>query len=191
MLTRTSTNAVTTAIPGTCRCRRRVRHLADCQDRVHERGDEEADRELARLVPEDPLTIRGENWPIASWTTTIVIVSTSAARDTIEAATVARIAVAASGPPTKHSGSPDSRSSGRGRSSRTTARRRARTGPARAKHSPRRAGQTSRSSIDLPRAERAATTGFPAVARRLHARRPGWSLAFPVWTARETKYPDR
>ena len=43
-------------------------------------------------------TIRGENCPIASWTTTIVIVSTSAARLTIEAATVERIAAAASGP---------------------------------------------------------------------------------------------
>ena len=45
-------------------------------------------------------TIRGENWPMASWTTTIVIVSTSAARLTIDAAMVARTAVAASGPPT-------------------------------------------------------------------------------------------
>jgi len=46
-------------------------------------------------------TIRGENWPMASWTTTIVMVSTSAVRLTIEAATVERIAVAASGPPTR------------------------------------------------------------------------------------------
>ena len=36
-------------------------------------------------------TMRGENWPIASWTTTIVIVSTSAVRLTIEAATVERM----------------------------------------------------------------------------------------------------
>jgi hypothetical protein len=37
---------------------------------------------------------------MASWTTTIVIVSTSAARLTIDAATVDRIAAAASGSPT-------------------------------------------------------------------------------------------
>ena len=48
--------------------------------------------------------MRGENWPIASCTTTIVIVRTSAASDTIEAATVDRIASAASGPPVNHSG---------------------------------------------------------------------------------------
>jgi hypothetical protein len=46
-------------------------------------------------------TIRGENWPMASWTTTMVIVSTSAVRLTIDAATVERNAVAASGPPTR------------------------------------------------------------------------------------------
>ena len=45
--------------------------------------------------------MRGENCPIASWTTTIVIVSTSAARLTIEAAIVVRITMAASGPPTR------------------------------------------------------------------------------------------
>ena len=39
-------------------------------------------------------TIRGENCPIASWTTTIVIVSTSVARLTIETAIVVKIAVA-------------------------------------------------------------------------------------------------
>ena len=50
-------------------------------------------------------TIRGENWPIASWTTTIVIVRTRAVRLTIEAATVPRISVAASGPPTSALGS--------------------------------------------------------------------------------------
>ncbi len=49
-------------------------------------------------------TMRGENWPIASCTTTIVMVSTSAASDTIEAATVDKIASAASGPPVSHSG---------------------------------------------------------------------------------------
>ena len=49
-------------------------------------------------------TIRGENWPIASWTTTIVIVRTSAAMLTIEAATVDRIGMAASGPPTTEAG---------------------------------------------------------------------------------------
>ena len=58
---------------------------------MDERGDEEADRQLTRLVPQDRWTIRGENWPIASWTTTIVIVSTSAVRLTIEAATVDRM----------------------------------------------------------------------------------------------------
>ena len=36
-------------------------------------------------------TIRGENWPIASWTTTIVIVSTRAAMLTIEVAIVVKI----------------------------------------------------------------------------------------------------
>ena len=49
-------------------------------------------------------TMRGENCPIASWTTTIVIVRTSAASDTMEAATVDRIASAASGPPVSHWG---------------------------------------------------------------------------------------
>ena len=44
-------------------------------------------------------TMRGENCPIASWTTTIVIVRTSAVSVTIDAAIVVRIAIAASGPP--------------------------------------------------------------------------------------------
>ncbi len=44
-------------------------------------------------------TMRGENWPIASWTTTMVMVSTSAVSVTIETAIVLRIAMAASGPP--------------------------------------------------------------------------------------------
>ena len=44
-------------------------------------------------------TIRGENWPIASCTTTIVIVNTNAARLTIEVAIDDRITSAASGPP--------------------------------------------------------------------------------------------
>ncbi len=44
-------------------------------------------------------TMRGENWPIASWTTTIVMVNTSAPRLTIEVAIAPRIARAASGPP--------------------------------------------------------------------------------------------
>ena len=48
--------------------------------------------------------MRGENWPMASCTTTIVIVRTSAASETIEAATVDRIATAASGPPVSDSG---------------------------------------------------------------------------------------
>ncbi len=46
-------------------------------------------------------TIRGENCPMANCTTTMVIVSTSAARLTIEAATVERMAMAMSGPPVK------------------------------------------------------------------------------------------
>ena len=49
-------------------------------------------------------TMRGENWPIANCTTTIVMVRTRAASDTIDAAMVDRIATAASGPPVIHSG---------------------------------------------------------------------------------------
>ena len=49
-------------------------------------------------------TIRGENWPIANCTTTIVIVSTNVANDTIDTAMVVRIANAASGPPVIHDG---------------------------------------------------------------------------------------
>ena len=45
-------------------------------------------------------TMRGENWPIANWTTTMVMVSTRAVRLTIDSATVPRIVKAASGPPT-------------------------------------------------------------------------------------------
>jgi hypothetical protein len=45
--------------------------------------------------------MRGENWPIASYTTTIVIVSTNAVSDTIDAAIVDKIPSAASGPPVK------------------------------------------------------------------------------------------
>ena len=37
-------------------------------------------------------TIRGENWPIANCTTTMVIVRTRAASDTIDAAIVSRMA---------------------------------------------------------------------------------------------------
>ncbi len=46
-------------------------------------------------------TMRGENCPMANCTTTMVIVNTSAARLTIEAATVDRMAMAMSGPPVK------------------------------------------------------------------------------------------
>ena len=49
-------------------------------------------------------TIRGENWPIANCTTTIVIVSTSAASDTIEPAIVVKMPIAASGPPSSIAG---------------------------------------------------------------------------------------
>ena len=44
-------------------------------------------------------TMRGENWPMANCTTTIVIVSTSTVRVTIDSAMALRIASAASGPP--------------------------------------------------------------------------------------------
>jgi hypothetical protein len=45
--------------------------------------------------------MRGENWPIASWTTTSVRVSTMLVRVTIEEAIVLRIDWAASGLPVK------------------------------------------------------------------------------------------
>jgi hypothetical protein len=44
-------------------------------------------------------TARGENWPMANWTTTIVIVSTRAVSDTMDAATVERMMRAALGSP--------------------------------------------------------------------------------------------
>ena len=49
-------------------------------------------------------TILGENCPIANCTTTIVIVSTNVANDTIDTAIVVRMANAASGPPVIHDG---------------------------------------------------------------------------------------
>ena len=49
-------------------------------------------------------TIRGENCPIASWTTTMVIVRTSAVSVTIDVAIVLRMAIAASGPPVAQEG---------------------------------------------------------------------------------------
>ena len=49
-------------------------------------------------------TMRGENWPMANWTTTIVIVNTKVANDTMLTAIVSRMAVAASGPPVSHLG---------------------------------------------------------------------------------------
>jgi hypothetical protein len=48
--------------------------------------------------------MRGENWAMASCTTTIVIVSTRAARLTMDVATVSRMLIAASGSPTKLGG---------------------------------------------------------------------------------------
>ena len=48
--------------------------------------------------------MRGENCPIANCTTTIVIVNTNAASETIEVAIVSKIASAASGPPVIHRG---------------------------------------------------------------------------------------
>ena len=65
--------------------------LAQREHGVDEGGHEESDGELAGLVMQKRLHDRGENWPIASWTTTIVMVSTSAARLTIDSATVTRI----------------------------------------------------------------------------------------------------
>ncbi len=114
MLTSTSTNAVTTAIPGTLpvpsplfvtsrRARMACTNVATNRPIANWLG-------LSRRIR---CTIRGENWPIASWTTTIVIVSTSAVRLTIDAATVERITVAASGSPARLSGSPRSRTPGR------------------------------------------------------------------------------
>ena len=47
--------------------------------------------------------IRGENWPIANCTKTIVIVNTNVANDTIDTIDV-KIANAASGPPVIHDG---------------------------------------------------------------------------------------
>ena len=73
---------------------------------MDEGRDEQPDRELARLVAEDPLHDPRRELPIASWTTTIVIVSTSAARLTIETAIVVKIAVAEVGRPTSPAGSP-------------------------------------------------------------------------------------
>jgi hypothetical protein len=105
MLTRTSTNAVTTAIPGTLPVpspllvTSRIARIA-CTKVATKRPI----ASWLGLSWRMRCTIRSENWPIASWTTTIVIVRTSAARLTIEAATVARMAVAASGPPTRLSG---------------------------------------------------------------------------------------
>ena len=62
-------------------------------------------RELAWLVPQEVCwTMRGENCPIANWTTTMVIVRTSAARRHHRAAIVVRIAVADVGPPVNHLG---------------------------------------------------------------------------------------
>ena len=99
MLTSTSTNAVTTAIPGTL--------PVPSPLFVTSRSARMACTNVATKRPiaswlglscRMRCTIRGENWPIASWTTTIVIVRTSAVRLTIEAATVPRISAAASGP---------------------------------------------------------------------------------------------
>ena len=102
MLTSTSTNAVTTAIPGTLpvpsplfvtsrTARMRCTKVATKRPIASWLG-------LSRRIR---CTIRGENCPIASWTTTIVIVRTSAVRLTIDTAIVPRISVAESGPPTR------------------------------------------------------------------------------------------
>ena len=49
-------------------------------------------------------TMRGENWPMANCTTTMVIANTSVASETIDTAIVSKIATAASGPPVIHRG---------------------------------------------------------------------------------------
>ncbi len=105
MLTRTSTKAVSTAMPGTWPVPSPLfvtsRNARIAWTKVA------TNRPIASwlgLSWRMRCTIRGENWPIASWTTTMVIVSTSAVRLTIDAATVERIAVAASGPPIRLSG---------------------------------------------------------------------------------------
>ena len=96
MLMSTSTNAVTTEMPGTLPVpspllvtSRRTRIACT---KVATNSPIASWLGLSRRIR---CTIRGENWPIASWTTTIVIVSTSAVRLTIDAATVDRIAAAA------------------------------------------------------------------------------------------------
>jgi hypothetical protein len=49
--------------------------------------------------------MRGENCPIANWTTTSTMVNTSAVKLTMDVATVVRICRAASGVPTREAGS--------------------------------------------------------------------------------------
>jgi len=70
---------------------------------VHEGGDEQTDGVLTRSWRK-VCTMRGENCPIASWTTTIVMDRTVATRLIIEAATAPRMPRAASGPPMTESG---------------------------------------------------------------------------------------
>ncbi len=99
----TRTYATTMATPGTCgsspNCTSRMPSMA-CTN-VATNSPIAIWLGLSRRIV---CTMRGENCPIASWTTTIVIVRTSAVRVTIEAATVLRMASAASGPPVAASG---------------------------------------------------------------------------------------
>ena len=63
-----------------------------------ERGDEQPDGHLARTVVRKVWTIRGETWPMANCTTTMVIANASVVNETIETPIVSTIATATSGP---------------------------------------------------------------------------------------------
>ena len=103
MLVSTSRYPTATAIPGTWPS------PSNCTSRI-------ATIECANVATNSPMaswlglsrrnvcTIRGENCPIANCTTTIVIVNTSVASDTIDTAIVVRIPIAASGPPVSQRG---------------------------------------------------------------------------------------
>ena len=103
MLARESTNVVAIATPGTWSGGDRS-DLANGEQGVHEGRDEQADGELARRSRSSRCTMRGENWPMASCTTTRTIVRTRTVRLTIDVATVVRTSNAASGPPMRSAG---------------------------------------------------------------------------------------
>ena len=103
MLVNTSTYPTTMATPGTCpspsNCTSRMASMAWANVATN--------RPIANWLGrsrKNVCTMRGENWPIANCTTTIVIVNTNAASETIDAAIVSKIASAASGPPVIHRG---------------------------------------------------------------------------------------